>query len=228
MRIICVDRNTADLSRLARCVSRIVPQASVQCCRDPKEALAFAADGGCDVLLSELDLGSNKREGIKLAESVKKINPTVNIIFITAVSERECAEELLRLRVSGFIIKPLDEEALAEEFRNLRYPVDCAVNADTQADDRTEKPMELTPEQMENVSGGAGSLGVYESGFRHKDEALEFFRECVGDEAFIRAMNSNEGRRHHYVAARICLDQAEWEKFVWIEKYGSLDGFPNG
>ncbi len=224
MKIICVDRSALSLSRLRSSVRRIVPDASVRCCRETKEALAFADSDGCDVLLSEMDLGSSKWDGLKLAQSIKKFHPNVNIIFITALSERECAEELIRLRISGFLAKPWVEETLAEEFRNLRYPVagSIAKSADAQA----EIPQELSREQMEAVSGGTQHLGIYQSGFQHKDAALAFFRKCVGEETFHRAMNSTERKRHHYVAARICLNQADWEKFVWIEKYGSLDGFP--
>lgn len=41
-----------------------------------------------------------------------------------------------------------------------------------------------------------------------------------------RAMSSEAGRGHHDVVARAFLDQADWERFVWIEEFGSLDGFP--
>ena len=82
------------------------------------------------------------------------------------------------------------------------------------------------PDQLEPVSGGMGQLGVYKPGFQHKTESLQFFRSCVGDEVYRKAMNSEAGRAHHYAVARAFLDQTDWEKFVWIEQYGSLDGFP--
>ena len=85
---------------------------------------------------------------------------------------------------------------------------------------------ELNADQLEEVSGGNPQLGVYRSGFRFKEESLAFFRKCVGDETFARAMSSEAGRRHHYVVARAFLNQADWERFVWIEQFGSLDGFP--
>ena len=69
------------------------------------------------------------------------------------------------------------------------------------------------------------ALGVYAPG-AYKDEAKAFFRLCVGAEIYERAMNSEAGRRHHYVAARAFLNQADWEKFVWIEQHGSLTGYP--
>ena len=53
-----------------------------------------------------------------------------------------------------------------------------------------------------------------------------FFKTCVGDEAYTKAMNSEAGRTHHYVVARTLLNQADWEKFVWIEEHGSLEDFP--
>lgn len=85
--------------------------------------------------------------------------------------------------------------------------------------------IELNPEQMEAAAGGH-ALGIYRPGFRHKKESLRFFRACVGDEMYETAMSSDAGRAHHYVVARMFLNQADWEKFVWIEEHGSLDGFP--
>ena len=92
------------------------------------------------------------------------------------------------------------------------------------ADHEDVRPM--TSEQLESVSGGEASLGVYRQGFRYKKEALQFFRARVGEEVYARAMNSEAGRAHHYTVARAFLNQNDWEKFVWIEEFGSLDGFP--
>ena len=83
-----------------------------------------------------------------------------------------------------------------------------------------------SPEQPETVGGDTASLGVYRPGFRYKKESLQFFKACVGDEVFSKAMNSEAGRAHHYSVARAFLNQSDWEKFVWIEEFGSLDGFP--
>ncbi len=84
----------------------------------------------------------------------------------------------------------------------------------------------LDPEQPESVSGCVQALGVYRPGFRHKKESLQFFKACVGDELYSKAMGSEAGREHHYAVARAFLSQPDWEKFVWVEEYGSLDGFP--
>ena len=49
--------------------------------------------------------------------------------------------------------------------------------------------IELNPEQMESFSGGH-ALGIYRPGFHHKKESLRFFRACVGDEMYEKAMSS--------------------------------------
>ena len=86
------------------------------------------------------------------------------------------------------------------------------------------KAVELTPDQLEHVTGG--TLGIYRPGFRYKNESMQYFKSCVGEDAYLKAMNSDAGRAHHYVVARALLNQSDWEKFVWIEEHGSLEGFP--
>lgn len=85
---------------------------------------------------------------------------------------------------------------------------------------------EISIEQIEKVHDGSHALGIYRPGFRFKTESLAFFRLCVGEETYSRAMHSEAGKQHHFVVARAFLKQADWEKFVWIEEYGSLKGFP--
>lgn len=86
---------------------------------------------------------------------------------------------------------------------------------------------ELKPEQIDSVSGGRARLGIYDPSFSYKDESLAFFRQCVGEETYNKTINSEVGRARNYAAiARAFLCQSDWEKFVWIEEHGSLEGFP--
>ena len=85
---------------------------------------------------------------------------------------------------------------------------------------------QLQPEHSESVSGGTPVLGVYRPDYQYKEASLRFFRSRVGDDVYSKAMSSEAGRAHHYAVARAFLDQSDWEKFCWIEQYGSLDGFP--
>ena len=107
----------------------------------------------------------------------------------------------------------------------MKTPLILRKDKDCMQMTNSKKQIELEPEEMASLSGGQ-ALGIYRPGFRHKKESLRFFKTCVGNEAYTKAMNSEAGRTHHYVVARTLLNQTDWVKFVWIEEHGSLDGFP--
>ena len=122
MKIIHVDDHIYALEEMKLDLPQIVPEAELHCFNHPDPALAFAEAEGCDVLLAEIELWSEKLGGIRLAKAIRKLNPRVQIIFVTVYSEHEVARELADLPVSGFIPKPWMPEALAAAFRNLRDP----------------------------------------------------------------------------------------------------------
>ena len=92
-------------------------------CRDPDTALSLAKSEGCDILLTEIDLGGPKREGLDFAMQMQAINPEVNVIFVTTFAEWDYARDVIQMRASGFVRKPYKAERLAEEFDHLRYAV---------------------------------------------------------------------------------------------------------
>ena len=122
MKVLCVDPSPWGLLELKHEVRLIAPGAVVRGCRSSEKAIALAMAEGCDVLLTEIDFGGPRWEGLELAKRVKGINPAVNIIFVTAYSERDYAKEVIQLRVSGFVRKPYEEKELARQFSNLLYP----------------------------------------------------------------------------------------------------------
>jgi YesN/AraC family two-component response regulator len=96
-----------------------LPDASIVAFTNAGEALAFAKENGCDVLISEIELCGV--DGITLAKSVKKLNSKVNIIFLTVCDEKEYAKEVLKIKPSGYLLKPAKREQLETELNNLRY-----------------------------------------------------------------------------------------------------------
>lgn len=122
MTVICSEANPIMLFSLRRQVSRILPEANIFSCRSSKEAKNVAQQKGCDVLITETDFGIRKGEGVLLAQEIKKLYPRVNIIFATAGSEHEFADQMLKMKISGFLVKPFTKEELEEELGNLRYP----------------------------------------------------------------------------------------------------------
>ncbi len=133
MKIIHVDTNRKALQIMQEELSRIVPEAELYSFDRPDPALAFAGAEGCDVLLTEIELWSEPFGGIRLAKAVRKLNPRVNIIFVTVCSENEVTCEMNDLRVSGFVTKPWTPEKLAAAFQDLRCPLTTHNHVDNAA-----------------------------------------------------------------------------------------------
>ena len=121
MTIVCVDNTPIMLQTLKESADKAYPYADVQTFLTAESALDYAEKFGCDVLLCEIN--PPRLEGLFLAEKVKKINPKVNIIFVTVCSESEHAKEVIQLKTSGYLTKEATSAQILEELQNLRYPV---------------------------------------------------------------------------------------------------------
>ena len=121
MTIVCVDNTPIMLQTLKENADNAYPYADVQTFLTAESALDYAEKFGCDVLLCEIN--PPRLEGLFLAEKVKKINPKVNIIFVTVCSESEHAKEVIQLKTSGYLTKEATSAQILDELRNLRYPV---------------------------------------------------------------------------------------------------------
>lgn len=121
MTVVCVDNTPIMLQSLKENAEVAFPEADVQSFLSEESALHYAETAGCDVLLCEIN--PPRLEGLFLAEKIKKLNPRVNIIFVTVCSESEHAKEVMRLKPSGYLTKEATNLQILEELRNLRYPV---------------------------------------------------------------------------------------------------------
>ena len=121
MQIICVDDHPVLLEGLVNTVQRLVKNANVQGFTKAEEAFGFAKQNGCDILFCEIQLYADG--GMTLAEKIRKQFPRANIIFTTVCSESEYAKEVIDVRLSGYITKPITKARVREELHNLRYPI---------------------------------------------------------------------------------------------------------
>ena len=121
MTIVCVDNTPIMLQSLKENADKAYPFANIQTFLSEESALDYTEKFGCDVLLCEIN--PPRLEGLFLAEKVKKINPKVNIIFVTVCSENEYAKAVMRLKPSGYLTKEASNAQILEELENLRYPV---------------------------------------------------------------------------------------------------------
>ena len=119
MTIVCVDDYSITLNGLTRSIGSILPDARIVTFMSVDDALDFVKDNGCDVLITETEMGGIS--GLLLSRSVQKVNPKVNIIFLTVCDAKEHAREVFNIRPSGYLVKPATKEQLAYELNNLRY-----------------------------------------------------------------------------------------------------------
>lgn len=83
---------------------------------DPEKALNIYKNGHYDVCL--LDIMMPKKDGYSLAEDLKKINPDVFVIFITAKEKLEDEKHGYKVGAYDYIRKPLDVEILQYKINN--------------------------------------------------------------------------------------------------------------
>lgn len=69
-----------------------------------------------------LDVQMPGKNGLEIAESIKRLSPKTNIVMVTAYSEY--ALEALKLFVSGYLLKPVNDDDLRTVLENLRTPIE--------------------------------------------------------------------------------------------------------
>ena len=119
MKIIAADDEKPALEGLIDSIKKACPDADIQGFRYAADALEYARSHACDVAFLDIEMAGTN--GVRLAESLKKINPEINIIFATGYGcYRDVAFEM---HASGYVTKPVTPQKVAEELRELRYPV---------------------------------------------------------------------------------------------------------
>lgn len=74
------------------------------------------------ITIAFLDINMPGKTGLELAQAIKTYDSDINIIMVTA--HRQYALDALRLYVSAYLLKPVDDNELKEALANLRTPVE--------------------------------------------------------------------------------------------------------
>ena len=120
MKILLVDDEKLQLTRLEETVKSVLPSADFVSYTNP--VLALNENKNTKIDIAFLDIEMPKLNGIQLAKSLKGINPKINIVFVTAFDR--FALDAMKIHASGFVTKPVNEEKIFEEINGLRYPVE--------------------------------------------------------------------------------------------------------
>ncbi|MCR5487117.1 MAG: response regulator [Lachnospiraceae bacterium] len=122
MTILAVDNEEIALEGLCRTIRSAIPEAKLYSAPDPEKAFLIAAKERPDIVF--LDIEMPGMDGLTLAKKIKEqVEPRTNIIFTTGYNEY-IAEAFTKLRVSGYLLKPITEDMILNEIENLRYPAE--------------------------------------------------------------------------------------------------------
>ena len=76
-----------------------------------------------------------------------------------------------------------------------------------------------------SVQEQTGDNSSYYSPGIFKEEAVDFLKQHMDAETYDLVMSRGEGKAIPSVLARIYLTEADWKKYVWIEKNGNLQNY---
>jgi transcriptional regulator with XRE-family HTH domain len=117
--VIMVDDGKIFLSGALPVLEEVMPNAKVTGFTRPSEAIEYAKTNR--VALAFLDIEMGRVSGLELCRELIRLRPRVNVIYLTAF--REYAFDAWDTGASGFLLKPLDVEAVRRQLLHLRYPV---------------------------------------------------------------------------------------------------------
>lgn len=121
MNVLCVDQDKTKLRQMKRGAKEIVPDARIAACRDPSRAERLAREKGCDVLLTNTVFDGSNWDGVMLAERIQRVNPRVNIIFITDHADTSAAYGAWQIGASAFLLRSYEKRRLAKALANPRF-----------------------------------------------------------------------------------------------------------
>ena len=120
MKVLLVDDEKLQLSRLEEAVKGVLPDVEILGFTNPVKALEESKASQIDIAF--LDIEMPVLNGIQLAKKLKAAYPSINIIFVTAYDSY--AIESFKIHASGYVLKPVNKAKIQAEISALRYPIE--------------------------------------------------------------------------------------------------------
>lgn len=119
MNIIAVDDERPALRLLTDTIEGAAPGNQVRGFANARDVLHYAERNAFDVAFLDIELQG--MSGVELARTLKRMNPRINIVFVTG--HMEYMNEAFSMYASGYVMKPPTKEKIRQELENLRHPV---------------------------------------------------------------------------------------------------------
>lgn len=117
LHFLAVDDEPLALSDLVNALKDAEPNCALSAFSEPDSALSELAAGRIHPDIAFLDIQMRAWSGLQFAAEIRKVCPSIEIIFVTA--HPQYALESYALHVRGYLLKPVTVEAIQEELRNI-------------------------------------------------------------------------------------------------------------
>ncbi len=119
MKILVADDEPLILEVLTDTIREAKPEAEIYDFYDTNKLMTFIEGNKCDVAFLDIEMGV--MSGIEVAKKLKIMYPEINIIFVTGYNQYMLTA--IKMRASGYLLKPATKEDVLNELENLRNPV---------------------------------------------------------------------------------------------------------
>ena len=116
--VLMIDDENIVLAGGLKVLFEALPEAEIVGFSRPSEALEIARSNNVRLAFVDIELGT--QSGLTLCEKLLEINPTTNVVFLTAFPDYSL--KAWNTEASGFLIKPLTPEAVKKQLSRLRHP----------------------------------------------------------------------------------------------------------
>ena len=117
--IIVLDDERILLQGAISVLEETLPGVNITGFTKPSEALAYVESNDVGIIFLDIELGNEN--GLDLCKQFLRLNPLVNIIFLT--SHSDYALDAWKTGASGYLLKPLHAEDIKKQLSSLRHPI---------------------------------------------------------------------------------------------------------
>ena len=118
LNVIMVDDDEIILSHGLTVLEEVMSNATIMGFIWPLEAVEYAKVNRVELAILDIELGT--ASGLDLCHTLLEINPSTNVVFLTAYPEYSL--DAWGTEARGFMLKPLTQESVKEQLKKLHIP----------------------------------------------------------------------------------------------------------